>query len=159
MNRAGREGREGRRDNESVWHFVAPFASFAVTFRRIGRQMSSSEHRKICDSADLVEGGDGVRFRVTRGGETLPAFAVRYRGRVHAYLNSCTHLGIELDWEPGRFFDLERRWLMCAVHGALYEPATGACAGGPCTRGLFKLPVIEKNNAVYLAHTGSTDAS
>lgn len=112
--------------------------------------------QKICDSEALVEGGDGVRFTVRRGQEALPGFAVRYGSRVHAYVNSCTHLGIELDWEPGRFFDLERRWLMCAMHGALYHPATGACAGGPCGGGLFKLAVIEKNNAVYLADTRAT---
>lgn len=114
-----------------------------------------AELRKICDSADLIDGGDGVRFTVRRGGETLAAFAVRYRSRVHAYLNRCTHLGVELDWDPGRFFDLERRWLVCATHGALYHPGTGACAGGPCRGGLFKLDVIEKNSAVYLAGTGT----
>jgi nitrite reductase/ring-hydroxylating ferredoxin subunit len=115
--------------------------------------------RKICDSGALVDGGDAVRFTVERGGESRPAFAIRYRGRVHAYVNACAHLGIELDWEPGRIFDREGRWLMCAMHGALYEPETGACAAGPCNGGLFKLPVIEKNSAVYLAHTAFTDAS
>lgn len=117
-----------------------------------------AELRKICDSTALVDGGDGVRFTVNRGAGPRSAFAVRYHGRVHAYLNSCTHLGVELDWEPGRFFDRDRRWLMCATHGALYHPATGACAGGPCRGGLLKLPVIEKNNAVYLAQSGTNEA-
>ena len=35
----------------------------------------------ICASADLVDGGDGVRFVVQRGGQDVAAFAVRYRGK------------------------------------------------------------------------------
>ncbi len=47
--------------------------------------------------------------------------------------------------------DSERRWLICAAHGALYEPATGACAGGPCEgRGrLVAVPVWEIDGMVY----------
>jgi len=33
--------------------------------------------RLICSSAELVDGGDGVRFQVTRQGGSLPAFVVR----------------------------------------------------------------------------------
>ena len=141
-----------------VLNSFASLASLAVQLA-LNETKDLSEHHKICDSGDLVEGGDGVRFTVRRGNESLPAFAVRYGSRVHAYLNRCAHLGVELDWEPGRFFDIERRWLICAMHGALYQPATGACVGGPCGGGLFKLPVIEKNNAVYLAGTGFTETS
>lgn len=114
--------------------------------------MARAGARLICASADLVDGGLGVRFAIERGGEVIPAFAVRYRDGVHAYLNRCAHRGIQLDWDPGRFLDADGRHLICATHGALYEPRTGACAGGPCAgAGLVKLEVIEKNNAVYLA--------
>jgi phosphoglycolate phosphatase len=105
----------------------------------------------ICRSDALVDGGDGVRFTVQHDGRRAPAFAVRYRGEVHAYLNVCTHKNIELDWIPGRFFDSEGRHLICATHGAMYEPSSGKCAGGPCNGGLAKLEVIEKNSDVYLA--------
>ena len=53
----------------------------------------------------LIDSGDGVRFEVERGGETSPAFAIRYDGRVRACLNRCAHMPMELDWKPGKFFD------------------------------------------------------
>jgi nitrite reductase/ring-hydroxylating ferredoxin subunit len=39
---------------------------------------------------------------------------------------------------------------MCATHGALYEPDTGRCAGGPCHGGrLHKIQVVEQGDKVY----------
>lgn len=121
--------------------------------------MVEPDERLICASEALVDGGDAVRFQVTRDGEEAPAFVVRHRNRVHAYINRCSHRGIKLDWDAGKFFDRRGRYLICAVHGARYEPATGNCIGGPCNGGLVKLPVIEKNSAVYLALSDTTGAT
>jgi len=41
----------------------------------------------ICPASDLQEGGKGVRFPVTAGGEDATGFVVRYNSEVHAYLN------------------------------------------------------------------------
>jgi nitrite reductase/ring-hydroxylating ferredoxin subunit len=106
---------------------------------------------RICTSAELLESSDGVRFNLTTGGVEQAAFVLRHQGRAVAYVNSCAHTGLELDWVPGRFLDADRRWLICAAHGALYEPATGACAGGACAgRGaLIPVPVLEIDGVVY----------
>jgi len=107
--------------------------------------------RVICASAALVEGGDGVRFEVERGGERASAFAIRYEGVVHAYLNRCAHVGVELDWQPGKFFDSESLVLICSSHGALYGAASGICLGGPCGGGgLEKVAVEERDGQVLL---------
>lgn len=107
--------------------------------------------RLICASGELAEGGDGVRFGLEWEGETAPAFAIRHRGRVYAYLNRCAHIAMELDWKPGKFFDADREYLICSTHGALYAPESGACRGGPC-RGakLVDLNVFEAGGSVYL---------
>lgn len=105
----------------------------------------------ICAAGRLVDGGPGVRFTVESAGGPCPAFAVRYRGTVHAYVNRCTHRALELDWEPGRFYDADGERLVCATHGAQYEPDTGRCVGPPCGGGLVKLPAFENNGFVYLA--------
>lgn len=105
----------------------------------------------ICSTVALVEGGSGVRFTVHSGRGSYPAFVVRYNGAVHAYVNRCTHRSLELDWEPGRFYDVDARHLVCATHGALYEPDTGRCVAGPCNGGLVKLAAFENNGYVYLA--------
>ncbi len=106
--------------------------------------------RLICRAGDLVDGGPGVRFLVRRHGIDEPAFAVRFRGRVSAYLNRCAHVPVELDWQPGEFFDDSGVYLICATHGALYSPADGRCLGGRCNgRGLASLAVEERDGAVY----------
>lgn len=107
--------------------------------------------RLICTSDALVDGGDGVRFEVQWRGAVEPAFAIRYQGRVHAYLNRCGHVPIEIDWQPGRFFDHSGLYLVCATHGALYAPESGACLGGRCDgKGLRALAVREADGCVYL---------
>ena len=110
----------------------------------------AARQRLICASGDLEEGGAGVRFEVEHGGENVPAFVVRWHGRVRAYLNRCGHVPIELDWQPGEFFDYSRLYLICSTHGALYDPATGGCLGGRCEgRGLVPITVVEQDGGIY----------
>jgi len=107
--------------------------------------------RRICSAAELSEGGIGLRFEVARGGQPAPAFAIRFRGRVNAFVNRCGHLPVELDWEQGRFFDHSGLYLICATHGALYDPETGRCLGGRCNgKGLEAVEVVEDDGQVFL---------
>ena len=39
--------------------------------------------------------------------------------------------------------------LLCATHGAAYQPDTGECAGGPCRGGLVKIAVDERDGVVH----------
>lgn len=106
--------------------------------------------RLICASADLEEGGRGVRFKVEYFGAPAPAFLVRCGGQVHGYLNRCAHVALELDWREGEFFGPDGRDLLCSTHGATYAADTGRCTGGPCgTRSLVKLKVAERDGSVY----------
>ena len=110
--------------------------------------------RLICAGEALAEGGRGVRFELIRFGKVQPAFVVRYDGQPRAFLNQCGHVPVELDWQEGEFFDDSRLYLICATHGALYHPASGACVGGRCAgRGLIPLPVVERDGHVYLVET------
>ena len=110
----------------------------------------------ICLSTALQDGSVGVRFRVTDGRQALSAFAVRHRGKVYAYLNRCGHLDLELDWLPGRFLGADGKNLVCATHGAHYDPANGACLSGPCAgRGLVPVAVVELDGVVRLADNGT----
>ena len=100
---------------------------------------------RLCASAELVEKGAGFDFDVLHFGQPSRAFALRYEGRVVAYLNRCLHVPAEMDWQRGEFLDGDREFIMCSIHGAVYEPLTGRCAGGPCGRG--RLTVIEVTEA------------
>lgn len=86
----------------------------------------------ICASSALADGCDGVRFEASLNGVSVPAFVVRVRGVVHGYVNRCAHVPVELDWQPGKFFGLDRQTLICSVHGAHYSAVDGRCVLGPC---------------------------
>ena len=103
----------------------------------------------LCNSADLVDAGLAVPFDVVHGGQACRAFAIRWRGGVHAYLNRCAHVAMEMDWQPNRFFDDSGQWLLCSTHGAVYHPGTGACAGGPCRGGLVRIETSEQDGVVH----------
>ena len=113
--------------------------------------MARGQRVVICRSDALVDRGEGVRFEVVQGGARHPAFAIRFDGRVHAYRNRCAHVAVELDWQPGRFFDADGIVLICSTHGALYDPATGECLGGPCRGGgLESVAVAEVDGQVVV---------
>ncbi|WP_225784049.1 Rieske 2Fe-2S domain-containing protein [Xenophilus sp. Marseille-Q4582] len=113
------------------------------------RQDDEGEAVPLCNSRDLADGGRAVGFDVVYGGQTCRAFAIRFEGRVHAYLNRCTHVAMEMDYQENRFFDDTGQWLLCATHGAAYRPDSGACAGGPCRGGLVKIPLSERDGVVH----------
>ncbi|MDD2546679.1 MAG: Rieske 2Fe-2S domain-containing protein [Burkholderiaceae bacterium] len=103
----------------------------------------------LCPSGDLRDGGHAVPFEVRHAGQPCRAFAIRYQGQPQAYLNRCTHVAMEMDYQPNRFFDDSGQWLLCATHGAAYRPQTGECAGGPCRGGLVKITLSEWGGMVH----------
>ena len=109
-----------------------------------------AERELLCDARALQERGRAWVWDVLEFGRPLRAFALRFDGTVRAYLNRCVHVPTEMDWQEGEFLDLDRRWILCSIHGASYEPADGHCVGGPCGRGrLTALVVHEEAGQVY----------
>lgn len=79
-----------------------------------------------------VPAGGSAKFPLFWRGREAEGFVVNVDGAFHAYVNFCVHAGTPLDWWPNEFFTDDGRLLICATHGALFEPDTGRCAGGPC---------------------------
>jgi nitrite reductase/ring-hydroxylating ferredoxin subunit len=104
----------------------------------------------LCESAALRECDGSFTFEVLEWGRLAPAFALRFDNQAVAFLNRCAHVPAEMDWQPGEFWDSDKRFIICAVHGALYEPSDGLCVGGPCV-GARLLPIAleEKDGQVY----------
>ena len=90
--------------------------------------------------------GQAVRFRIVVDGVEREAFAVRYRGRAHAYLNTCRHQSLELDFGDAHFFDEDYDALVCCHHGARYRPETGECVSGPCAGARLSTLALEERN-------------
>ena len=104
----------------------------------------------LCASADLEEAGKARVFDVMLWRRPARAFALRFEGRVVAYMNRCAHVPTEMDWQPGEFLDPDRRFILCATHGAVYEPTTGHCIAGPCAGArLMAIAVVERAGQVY----------
>ncbi len=117
----------------------------------------AEEKRLICPSASVTECGRGVRFTVEGAKGPVPAFVVRHAGKVRGYLNRCAHVGVELDAQPGEFFDLAGLYLLCTTHGAAYVPATGYCVKGPCKGlSLSKIALDECDGNIYLLSNKET---
>jgi nitrite reductase/ring-hydroxylating ferredoxin subunit len=104
----------------------------------------------LCESAELAERGQAHVFDVLLWRQPARAFALRFDGQVVAYLNRCAHVPVEMDWQPGQFLDMDKRWIVCSIHGATYEPADGRCIGGPCGRSrLMRIETVERGGQVY----------
>jgi nitrite reductase/ring-hydroxylating ferredoxin subunit len=116
--------------------------------------MPEIERLRVCGSTELIEGSDGglgVRFDfIDFAGQTVSAFVVRVDGIAKGYVNQCRHIAIELDWQPGQFFDDSGRYLICATHGATYEAGSGLCIAGPCKgRNLLTVDVVEEGGEIW----------
>lgn len=105
----------------------------------------------IFDSADLQNGGKGIRFALPALGETVTGFVVRFNGEPYAYVNQCAHVSVELDWNLGDFFTAQQDFLICATHGAHYRPDNGFCVMGPCKgKSLKPIKVVEQNDKIII---------
>jgi nitrite reductase/ring-hydroxylating ferredoxin subunit len=83
-------------------------------------------------AASEVAPGTTAKLRLTRQGRAVDAFVVHADDGFHAYVNRCPHVGTPLDLWPNEFLSDDGRLIVCSTHGALFEPATGRCIGGPC---------------------------
>jgi nitrite reductase/ring-hydroxylating ferredoxin subunit len=81
----------------------------------------------LCHSNDIAE-GKSKGFQIN---ETY-LFAVKKNGAIYVYQNACPHLGIQLEWQPDQFLDIDESMIQCSSHGALFRIEDGECLMGPC---------------------------
>lgn len=119
-----------------------------------------SEPREWSAPTGDLPPGASAKFPLLWRGRRVEAFVVNFRGEFHAYVNQCIHAGTPLDWWPNEFFTDDGQLLICATHGALYEPDTGRCAGGPCGSGrLYALGVrVADGRVIVSSESGGDDA-
>ncbi len=111
----------------------------------------------IADVGDLAHGAS-KKFMFRRGDFDTEALLVNFQGNLFAYVNRCPHVGISLDWVDNQFFTVDRRYLMCANHGAVFEPPTGECIWGPCVgAALEKLELEIEGKKVFARLPGEND--
>ena len=108
------------------------------------------ERHVVCRFDELPEpGARGFSFP----GAVIPDewFLVRYADKVYAYRNLCPHAGRFLNWKEDAFLTKDRTLIMCAGHGALFDPTHGGCIAGPAMgRALESLPVTVQDGLVMV---------
>ena len=114
--------------------------------------------RKLVGSVGEIEHGRSKKFTLRRGQRELEALLVNFEGKHFAYINRCPHTGITLDWVNNQFFSSDNRYLMCATHGAVFEPPTGECIWGPCLGlSLQSVPVEIEDGRIYARLPGADE--
>jgi nitrite reductase/ring-hydroxylating ferredoxin subunit len=82
-------------------------------------------------------------FTFVRRGQTLGGFVVLTGAGPRAYVNRCPHVPYSLDFGDGDV--LHEGAIVCANHGARFEPTSGRCVWGPARgRGLEALPLEDR---------------
>jgi nitrite reductase/ring-hydroxylating ferredoxin subunit len=114
-----------------------------------------ASRRKLVARLGELGHGTSKKFRIRRGDFEAEALLINYQGELFAYANRCPHVGISLDWVDNQFFTVDQRYLMCANHGAVFEPPTGECVWGPCVgTALQKLAVEIEGEKVFARLAG-----
>lgn len=110
--------------------------------------------RVLCRLEEIDDPGS-MAVTLTTAAGLQDIFLVRRGSQVFGYLNSCPHTGGPLDWVPGQFLDIDREYIQCATHDALFGIADGVCIAGPCSGDrLTAVPlVIEAGRIVYPGST------
>jgi len=95
-------------------------------------KITGTQRTVLCRFDDLQDPGSrGVSLQ--QGDRQLDLLVVRKGQAVYAYINSCPHTGSPLDWNEHEFLSLDRRYIQCAMHAALFRVMDGLCISGPCT--------------------------
>jgi nitrite reductase/ring-hydroxylating ferredoxin subunit len=80
--------------------------------------------------SDVPDGGAiGLDLGFKQGRQSV--IVTRVGDKVSAFLNQCPHARWPLDTFDGRFLFTTEGAIICAAHGALFDPLSGACLGGP----------------------------
>lgn len=95
---------------------------------------------KLCRLDQLAE-VDSRAFDLSASGLFQEVFVVRQQDRVYGYRNSCPHTRAPLEWLPDQFLSLDKCYIQCANHDALFRIRDGFCVAGPCA-GESLTPVV-----------------
>ena len=115
--------------------------------------MNTPAPRKVLIAlAAIPDGGFAEAEAAVDEGDAESLLLYRDGGQVRAWLNICPHAGRRLDWAPGKFLLSTSGELVCAAHGATFEPDAGLCVAGPCRgQSLRAVAVAVVDGAVRLA--------
>ncbi len=101
----------------------------------------------ICQTEDVPE-------REARGFDTPigEIFVTQRDGSFFAYKNICPHLQTSLEYMENEFLDMDKEYIICSTHGALFNVEDGECIWGPCQgESLTKVEIeLHSDGGIYM---------
>ena len=100
----------------------------------------------LCQTDEIPDPGS-KSFEIDINGIASDIFIVHKDWVFTAFINTCPHTGVNLDWQEDQFLDMDNTYIQCATHDALFEITSGECVSGPCV-GEYLTPVelVVSNN-------------
>jgi len=103
-----------------------------------------SSSKFLCSSEALVE-GEFVELKTEINDQSVFLIGTRQQGQACVWINVCPHQGRPLNWAPDQFLKDPDGNLVCAAHGAVFNPQSGECISGPCLRSALAAIATEED--------------
>lgn len=106
---------------------------------------------RVCHIDEIADPGS-FEAELSCDDDTARIFVIKMGGEINAYINSCPHTGVSLNWLPNQFLDYSGELIQCATHGAQFRPADGYCVRGPCQgQSLKPVSLFVRDNEVFVS--------
>jgi nitrite reductase/ring-hydroxylating ferredoxin subunit len=114
--------------------------------------MSDDAHEVVVARVGELAPGQTTKFLLRCHHREEECFLVNHRGTLYAYINRCCHVPMTMDWIDNQFMTEDKRYILCATHGACYQPDTGECiVGPPLGKFLTPVPLVIRGDTVIAA--------
>ena len=100
----------------------------------------------------IIADGKARNFVLQIGERYFHGFVVRRGEQAFGYVDRCPHAGLPLAQVLDDYLTPDGALIACSWHGALFDPESGACVGGPCLSArLSPWPVAVRDGALVTA--------
>ena len=112
--------------------------------------MTINTDKQFLLNSDQLTEGQFREAQIQHQGRPVWLIVTRQSGRIRAWFNVCPHQGRSLNYAPDRFLTDPNGQLVCAAHGAVFEPENGVCTNGPCLGAALKaIETVEHNEQIF----------
>ena len=103
------------------------------------------EKHDIC-AIDEIPDNEARGFTLAIDSGECEFFIVCKNNRYYGYINQCPHTGVNLNWKPDQFLNMDGDLIQCSTHGARFHIDDGYCIYGPCAGRSLTPVVLEVND-------------
>ena len=99
---------------------------------------------------DLIDDRRARNFVLQIGASRFHGFVVRMGKAARGFVDQCPHAGLPLAQQLDAYVATDGDLIVCSWHGALFDPDTGLCVGGPCVGArLTSWPVEVRGGIIF----------